>query len=84
MTRLRNHKRPSNMEEVWESFEWLYRDKLEQLDHMTRQMIYEMSYKGCDVERIHQFIRERFAELWEAVAREKEEQMPQRIRGVAE
>lgn len=71
-----NRYRHSNMQDVWDSFEWLYRQKLEELDHMTRQMIREMSYPGCDVVRIHEFVREQFADLWENVARQQEELTP--------
>lgn len=80
MTTRNQHPR-SNTVEVWDSFEWLFRQKLEQLDFMTRQMMYEMSYKGCDHEAIARFVQERFARLWEQVAAEQEEETPERRRG---
>lgn len=76
----RNRYRPSNMVEVWSSFEWLFREKLEQLDAMTRQMMDEMLYKGCDQEAVQRYVQHQFAALWAQVAAEEEERMPERKR----
>lgn len=77
-----NRYRTSNMAEVWESFEHLYRHKLEELDHMTRQMMNEMTYSGCDREAIARFVRQSFADLWESVATEQDQRTPDRRRAL--
>lgn len=61
--------------EIWESFEWLYRDKLQQLDHLTRYMLREMSLCNVPLRISRPFVREKFRQLWLDVAREQEEEV---------
>lgn len=62
----------AEMQEVWDSFEWLFREKLESMDSMTRTMIREMQMTGANLTQIRRFIPQRFSGLWESVADEGE------------
>lgn len=63
-----NRHYPSSIEEVWDSFEWMLKSKLEEIDHMARQMYQEMQYTRTNNDTIRDYMQERFAELWEYVA----------------
>ncbi|WP_042165569.1 hypothetical protein [Paenibacillus gorillae] len=57
------------VQEVWDSFEWLIREKLEGLDHLTRQMYTEMQLaSGRNSKDVRASIEYLFADLWENVA----------------
>lgn len=71
----------SEMQQVWNSFEWLYREKLEAIDHLTRQMIREMNYSGVSMAQIRRFVPVAFKQLWDQVASEQEGKTPERRRG---
>ena len=64
---------PPTIEEVWDSYEWLMKSKLEEIDHMTRQMFKEIqALKKLKEPEIRKFLSERFAALWNQVAEEQE------------
>jgi len=65
---------PPSMEEVWDSYEWLLKSKLEEIDYMTRKMFQEMQFVRAKNDDIRAFLHQRFAELWERVADEQEAQ----------
>lgn len=69
---MRNRHIPSSIVEVWDSYEWLVRRKLEELDHLTRQMYKDMQMTRSKQEDIREFIPMAFAELWDNVAEEQE------------
>lgn len=62
------------MKITWESFRWLLKEKLEELDYMTRRMQTEMSAIRIPTEVSKNYISKEFALLWEEVA-EQESQM---------
>lgn len=64
--------RHGSIEAVWASYEWLIKEKLEALDHLTRQMYTEMQLSGASKEVIEQFVPAAFSSLWERVALEQE------------
>jgi hypothetical protein len=67
-----NRHRSKEIQEVWDSFEWLYREKLESLDYLTRQMIKEMEATGADIRTVRSFVPKKFAGLWQTVSQERE------------
>lgn len=64
---------PQSLEEVWESFEWLLKDELRKIDHMTRKMFLAMQMARGSNEQIYAFIGQQFADLWEQVTAEEEQ-----------
>lgn len=64
---------PPGIEEVWDSYEWLLKSKLEEIDYMARLMFQEMQFTRTDNNTIRDYMQERFAELWEYVASHEEE-----------
>lgn len=67
-----NRHYPPDLEEVWNSYEWLMKTKLEELDHMARQMFKEMKLVKASDKLIRSYIERQFAELWEYVAYQQE------------
>lgn len=68
-----NRHYPPSIEEVWDSFEWMLKTKLEEIDHMARQMFREMTLlRTTDEATIRAYMQESFAELWECVAMQQE------------
>ena len=63
-----------NKQEALESFEWLFREKLEQLDHLTRCLWADLADVGVREKDIPKVISEWFSELWREVAEEQEKQ----------
>ncbi len=62
-----------SIQEVWDSYEHLFRDDLERMDYRARQMFKEMQFTRTKEEVIREFLIKRFAELWESVASDQEE-----------
>lgn len=61
------------MVEVWESWEHRLKEKLEGIDHITREMFKEMVFtRTASSDNIRNFLQEHFAMLWEQVAAEQE------------
>ncbi|QHT60649.1 hypothetical protein GXP70_12335 [Paenibacillus lycopersici] len=69
-----------NMEEVWLSFEWLLRSKLEELDHLSRQLYKDMQSAGAKPADIEAFLPGAFSELWSRVAAAEDSKIG-RVRG---
>ncbi|RED54773.1 hypothetical protein [Cohnella lupini] len=65
---------PKSGKEVFESYEWLFREKLESLDHLTREMWKELRWVGVPTKKIPEVIGEFFAYLWEDVADKAEKE----------
>jgi len=65
--------REREMIATWESFRPWMKRKLQELDHMTRQIEYEMRSVGASSKMIYEFLPKAFAELWREVAREENE-----------
>jgi len=59
--------------EVLESYEWLYREKLEELDVLTRKMWRDLQTARTPKAQIPVMIGEFFRELWVQVAEEQEQ-----------
>ena len=68
------------MQEVWNSFEYLIRDDLERLGFRIRAMQSEIQCIGVRKEDMNHFIQERFWHLWEEVAKEQSEKYDRRKR----
>ncbi|MFU1797627.1 hypothetical protein ACM1RC_27435 [Paenibacillus azoreducens] len=60
------------MKHTWESFRWLYKDKLVKLDFMTRRMMAEFSSLSIPNYLAREYVQEEFAKLWDEVAREED------------
>ena len=60
------------IKDVWIGYEWLLKSKLEELDHMAREMYKAMQLSGASKGAIDQFIPAAFADLWGRVAAEQE------------
>lgn len=60
------------MKGIWESYEWLYKEKLIQLDNMTRNMIREMSLFSVPPDMREEFVRQQFKRIWLEIAKEQE------------
>lgn len=71
-----SHHYPKSIMEVWNSYEWLIKEKLEALDHYARCMFREMAgvRSGASNQEIRVAMGELFAELWEQVAEEQDSQ----------
>lgn len=68
-----NRHYPETLHEVWESYEWLLKSKLQELDHMARQMFKSMqATNAANNDKIRRFMQEMFAALWEQVAAQEE------------
>jgi hypothetical protein len=61
---------PKSARETLESYEWLYRDKLESLDHLTRQLWRDLVHAGVRSSEVRDVISDYFAGIWEQVAEE--------------
>lgn len=59
------------MKITWESFRWLLKEKLEELDYMTRRMQTEMSAIRIPSELSKEYITKEFGVLWEEVAEQE-------------
>ncbi|AZN43376.1 hypothetical protein [Paenibacillus albus] len=68
MTRYRH----GSVDQVWGSYEWLVRTKLEELDHLSRQIYKDMQLSGASKAHIEMFLHESFENLWKRVAVEEE------------
>jgi len=72
---------PPSLEEVWESFEWLIKERLRDLDNMARRMFTDMqATHTADNEKIRAYMQEQFALVWEQVAAEQEVKTKRRER----
>lgn len=65
----------NSTQEVLESFEWLFREKLEELDQMSRNMWRDLFYARVPSDQIQPIIQQFFAELWEQVAETEEQRL---------
>lgn len=72
--------RCKDIEEVWDSFEWLYREKLESLDNLTRSMIKEMEDTGADYRTVRKYVPKKFEELWANVSELQEQKQGRKWR----
>lgn len=61
------------MKITWESFRWLLKEKLEELDYMTRRMQTEMSALRIPPGVSKEYITKEFALLWTEVFKEESE-----------
>lgn len=50
----------SSMELVWESFEWLLKEKLTSIDDITRRMVYELTAAGANQAMIVDYLLKQF------------------------
>lgn len=68
-----NRHYPQSIKEVWESYEYLLKQRLEQMDHLAREMYKEMAMlRSAKPALIREFMELEFAKLWEQVAEEQE------------
>ena len=65
---------------TWESFRPWMKRKLQELDHMTRQIEFEMRSVGASSKMIYDFLPKAFAELWNEVAQEEAEKHARKVR----
>lgn len=68
-----NKHRHTDMQDSWESYEYLFREKLESLDNLTRSMIKDMQAAGTNMTQIRRFVPGKFQQLWDEVAERQEE-----------
>lgn len=59
-------------QEVLQSYDWLFREKLESMDALARSLYTDLSVALVPKDQIASIMQQYFAEIWEAVA-EKEE-----------
>lgn len=59
------------MKYQWESFRWLFKEKLTEMDFMTRRMMAEMSSLRIPREMVTEFVQQEFARLWQEVLAEE-------------
>lgn len=65
---------PPTVEEVWDSFEWLMKSKLQEIEFMKHQMFKEIkTLKKLRDHEIDQFIEERFTDLCNQVEQESKQ-----------
>jgi hypothetical protein len=57
----------SEMEEIYESYEWLIRERLEQLDTLSRRMFSDMSLARIPGEMCEPFVQKKIGELMKDV-----------------
>ncbi|MBO9596200.1 MAG: hypothetical protein J7559_00025 [Cohnella sp.] len=69
----KNKYQHKDMDEVWESWEFHFKELLEKLDHKTRRMISDMQTLHVNMTLIRRYVPKKFEELWERVAAEQEE-----------
>ncbi|MHA6481086.1 hypothetical protein ACX1C1_04080 [Paenibacillus sp. strain BS8-2] len=60
---------------VLESYEWLFREKLQELDKMARSMSTDLTNARVPNKQIPAIMRQFFAELWEQVAATEEQRL---------
>lgn len=51
------------MEHIWDSWEWILKDKLEGADRIIKQMVIDMSLVGSNTGKSIDFIKPKFYEL---------------------
>lgn len=56
-----------NMGHVWDSWEWLLKEKLTSIDNMARNMITEMKLVGATEEMLGEFLPQQFELLKQQV-----------------
>ncbi|BBI32458.1 hypothetical protein [Cohnella abietis] len=60
----------NSAQEVWESYEWLIRQRLEDLDNLSREMFKDMRLARINTNVAYHVISQSFADLWAEVAEE--------------
>lgn len=63
----------SEMEDIYQSFEWLLQEKLEQLDANARVMFSEMSVAGIPQDRYIPFVQQKIRELAQSIIKKEDE-----------
>lgn len=71
----------SEMKAIWNSFEWLMKDKLVSLDNMTRAMTSEMKTMGVTNKMIDEYLPEQFKRVWNEVIEEQAERYGEKLKG---
>lgn len=61
----------SEMRSIWDSFEWILKDKLISLDNNARAITSEMRTMGVPAEMAREFVAERFMKLCSDVVTEQ-------------
>ncbi|KHF33438.1 hypothetical protein CM49_04386 [Paenibacillus sp. P1XP2] len=61
------------MMHTWNSFRWLYKEKLRELDYMTRRMMSEMSALYIPHDLARGYLEQEFARIWNEVAEEEDQ-----------
>lgn len=59
---------------TWNSFEWLLREKIDQLDHLMYQMYREARGFGVTEQHYREFVRENMYQMINEVAQKREEE----------
>lgn len=75
-----NRHYPKSAAEVLESYEFLLKDKLRDIDHMTRQMFRDLQLTGQSNQQIREMLTQSFWDIWEQVAAEEEVKTKRRVR----
>lgn len=66
-------KRFGEMEDIFFSYEWLIRERLEALDRLSRKMYKDMSLAKIKAEESREYIQQRMAELIQDISRKGDE-----------
>lgn len=69
-----DHRRRKEMEEIWDSFEWILRKKLESLGHNIWTMRQEMKIIGVTDSMLAEFLPRQIKSLIREVIREQEKE----------
>lgn len=78
---MRNRYYPKTLKESWEGWKPRFKQKLEELDYLSRQVFKDVQHAGISNDDIRDFLQQKFAELWNQVAEEQENQTKYRREG---
>lgn len=67
-----------NPQEVFESYEWLMREKLTELDRMARNMAYDLGSAWVPAAQIQPMMQQFFSDMWQQVAATEEQKYKKR------
>jgi vacuolar-type H+-ATPase subunit D/Vma8 len=71
----------NQMQNTWNSFSWLLKDKVDQLDHLMFKMYQESRTLGVTEEYYKEFVNTNMYHLIDSVAAEREERERQGVKG---
>lgn len=61
--------RERTMNEIWDSWEWLLREKFEEIDHMVRKIETEAATFSVPRKTVEEFLPKKFLEMKERIVK---------------